>query len=183
MGYISINISMDVKQYYQNEEDWKDLVLRTGDETSTIGKSGCGLTCGAMLEKKSPKMLYENYNMKDLLCDWTKLPTYSISHESVRDAEDAAFKLFIHVVLNKKPIILFGDDGEGTDYSTHFVIIRGFQGKVAVDPDGNYFPADSSLAPFKVYDPSTVPGYGNATNADEFNNRFPIKSFRVPTKK
>lgn len=51
MGYKSINISLDVKQYYQNEEDWKDLVLITGDDISTIGKSGCGLTCGAMLEK------------------------------------------------------------------------------------------------------------------------------------
>lgn len=121
--------------------------------------------------------------MKDLLCNWDKLPTYSMSKVSVSNSEDAAFQLFIDVVLNKKPIILFGDDGGGTEYSTHFVIIRGFQGKVAVDPDGNYYPADSSLVPFKVYDPSTVAGYGNATNANEFNNRFPIKSLRVPTKK
>lgn len=183
MGYKSINISLDVKQYYQNDDNWKDLVLRTGQETSTIGTSGCALTCGAMLEKIPPNSLYNIHNMKDLYCDWSKLPTYSISHEGVSNAEDAAFKLFLHVVINKKPIILFGDDGKGKPLSTHFVIVRGFQGKVAVDPDGNYFPADSNLAPFKVYDPSTEPNYGNAINADAFNNRFPIKSFRVPTKK
>ena len=181
MGYKNITVSLDVKRYYQDESDWKDLVLKTGKITSTIGKSGCGLTCGAMLEKISPKVLYEDHNMTDLLCEWSKLPTYSISHESIRDAEDAAFKLFLYIVLNEKPIILFGDDGKGDDYSTHFVIVRGFIGKVAVDPDGNYFPADSRLDTFKVYDPSRVSGYGNSTNADEFNDRFPIKSFRVPS--
>lgn len=180
MGYKNINTSLDVEHYYQDNNDWKNLVLKTGNQKSTIGKVGCALTCGAMLEKKTPKELYEDFNMTDLSCDWSKLPTYSISHKNVKNATDAADKLFAYIVIEETPIILFGDDGKGGVYSTHFVIVRGFQGKVAVDPDGNYSPTSSDLAQYKVYDPSSK---YDAANAKEFNDDFPIKSFRVPTEK
>ncbi|GEM_PF-1342674 len=188
MANKTITKYLSVNHYKQNDSYWKDYVLTGKDSagktiTSTIGLSGCAMTSGGMVAGKNPGILYDTYGMKELLCDWTKIPSYNFTRFAISTNADIASKLFKEIVLYDNPIILYGDDGKGGAYSTHFVVAYGFVGTVAVDIDGGYSLTSNDLSQFKVLDPSVVRNYGNHTTASSFNTRFPIQNLRVPSPK
>lgn len=187
MGYKSIIKNLSVTKYLQADPIWKDKVLSgTVDgeiKSSTIGKIGCSMTSGAMVAGITPGSLWDNYNMRDYLCNWSKIPTHSFSTFYVGSTTQIADKLFVEIVLGNNPVLVYGDDGKNTIYSTHFAVVYGFTGTVAVDEGGDYSLTSYDLNQFKVYDPSVVPGYGNHTNVNSFNDRFPIKNLRLTSPK
>lgn len=171
----------------QADERWKDKAL-TGIvdgvyKSSTIGLIGCSMTSGGMVASITPGTLWDVYNMKDYLCVWSKIPTHRFITYSVSTGTQIANKLFAEIVVNNNPVILYGDDGLGGKYSTHFAVAYGFVGTVSVDVDGGYSLMSYDLSQFKVLDPSTLSGYGNHTNTYSFNNRFPIQNLRLTERK
>ncbi len=183
MGYKSITKYLDVPHYLQTDSDWKSCVL-TGTvngvyKTSTIGAIGCAMTSGAMVAGITPGVLWESYNMKDYICNWSKIPTHTFSWFSASSDANYAAKFFSEIVLNNNPVIVYGDDGTTSEFSSHFAVVYGFVGTVAVDAAGGYSLTSYDLNQFKVYDPSDKLGYGNHTNVNSFNDRFPIESLRL----
>ena len=183
MGYKTITKNLDVTHYLQADSRWKDKVLSSKIDdvlySSTIGKIGCAMTSGAMVANITPGTLWDKHKMTDYLCDWTKIPTHTFTTHSISSTASLNTKLFSEIVLNDNPVIVYGDDGTGSIYSTHFAVVYGFSGTVAVDSEGGYSLANYDLHQFKVFDPSTVSGYGNHVDVFSFNDRFPVKSLRL----
>ena len=183
MSYKYIDVTVCDNHYKQKDDRWGELQL-DGDKY-TIGQVGCALTCAAMIEGITPKSLYVDYEMTDELVDWSKLPTYSISHKAISDS-GLFSDLFEYIVQptdpdeDPKPIILLGDDGKGAETSTHFVVVSGFKGWVAVDADGGimYAKDPTDFSQFKINDP-----LDKYSDLKKFKKVYNPQSYRVPNKK
>lgn len=146
---------------------------------STIGLIGCAMTCAGMVVGITPAYLHDSYGMTDYLCDWSKVPHAVFSRFSASTDAKYADKLFTEIVINERPVIINGDDGTDSTYSSHFVVAYGFVGTVAVDSAGDYSLTSYDLKQFKLLDPSDDPRYGNHSNLETFNDMYPIYNLRL----